>query len=351
MKHDRRVLDADAHVIEPGGVFGPAQEVDRNPMDLPPTTPFVACGGADLTDQWDHGFDAPSYLRAMDAQGIDAVVLYPSVGLFVPFQPHLRAAESADACTRYDDWLAQYCGHAPSRMAGVGIAPVADPALAAAETRRAAELGLVGMMVRPNFMYGRNLGDPAYDVFYDALEETGLVLSVHEGLGLLGATIGRERFDGFALRHACSHPMEQMAAFGSLMLDGALERHPHLRVAFLESGTGWLPYWLARLDDHRVWMAESETKDLSLSPSEYFARQCIISTDPEDPLAAITAARVGVDHLVWASDYPHPDAAFPDAVDEFLHHSPDLTGEQLDALFWDTPLRFYRLEHRFTSPR
>jgi predicted TIM-barrel fold metal-dependent hydrolase len=124
-----------------------------------------------------------------------------------------------------------------------------------------------------------------------------------------------------------------------------------LRVAFLESGTGWLPYWLARLDDHREWMAESETKNLSLSPSEYFARQCIISTDPEDPLAAMTAAHVGVDHLVWASDFPHPDAAFPDAVDEFLHHSPDLAAEQLDALFWDTPLRFYRLEHRFTSPR
>ena len=76
-------------------------------MDLPPTTPFVACGGADLTDQWEHGFDAPSYLRAMDAQGIDAVVLYPSVGLFVPYQPELTAAESADACRRYDDWVAR----------------------------------------------------------------------------------------------------------------------------------------------------------------------------------------------------------------------------------------------------
>src|SRR5262249_56883001 len=104
-----RTLDADAPVIEPGGVFGPAHRIARNPMDLPPTTPFVACGGADLTDQWDHGFDAPSYLRAMDAQGIDAVVLYPSVGLFVPFQPELSAAESVDACRRYDDWVADYC--------------------------------------------------------------------------------------------------------------------------------------------------------------------------------------------------------------------------------------------------
>jgi predicted TIM-barrel fold metal-dependent hydrolase len=343
------VCDADAHVIEPGGVFGEAHSPDRNPMDLPATTPFVACGGADLTDQWEHGFDAPSYLRAMDAQGIDAAVLYPSVGLFVPYQPHLRPAESTDACRRYDDWMAAYCAHAPQRLAGVGIAPLVDPAAAATETRRAATLGLAGMMVRPNHLYGRNLGDPAYDVFYDALEETGMVLAVHEGLGLRGATIGTDRFEGFALRHACSHPMEQMAALASLMLDGALDRHADLRVAFLESGTGWLPYWLARLDDHREWMAESETKDLALAPSEYFARQCVISTDPEDPLAASTAARVGVDHLLWASDFPHPDAAFPDALDEFVEHNPELTPEQLGALLWDTPLRFYRLTDRFAA--
>ena len=343
----QRVLDADAHVIEPGGIFGPAQTPERNPMDLPPTTPFVACGGADLTDQWEHGFDPPSYLRAMDAQGIDAVVLYPSVGLFVPYQPELSAAESADACRRYDDWVAGYCAHDETRLAATGIAPLADPKRAAAEARRGAELGLVAMMARPNHLYGRNLGDRAYDPLYDALEETGLVLAVHEGLGLRGPTIGRDRFDGFALRHTCSHPLEQMAAMASLVLDGALERHPGLRVAFLESGTGWVPYWLSRLDDHREWMAGSETAGLSLSASEYFERQCIVSSDPEDRLVTSSVAALGADRIVWASDFPHPDAEFPGAVAEFCEHAGDLGPDELDAVFWTTPLRFYRLENRF----
>ena len=79
---------------------------------------------------------------------------------------------------------------------------------------------------------------------------------------------------------------QNVPAMASLVLGGALERHPDLRVAFLESGTGWLPYWLARLDGHAEWMHETETKDLSLTPSEYFARQCVICTDPDDPLAA-----------------------------------------------------------------
>jgi predicted TIM-barrel fold metal-dependent hydrolase len=344
-----RVLDADAHVIEPAGVFGPAHALDRNPMDLPATTPFVACGGADLTDQWDHGFDAPSYLRAMDAQDIDAVVLYPSIGLFVPYQPELTAAESLDACARYDDWVAQYCAHDEQRLAAVGIAPLADPERAAAETRRAGALGLVGMMARPNHLYGRNLGDRAYDPFYDALEETGLVLAVHEGLGLRGATIGRDRFDSFALRHACSHPLEQMAAMASLVLDGALERHPNLRVAFLESGTGWVPYWLARLDDHRAWMAGSETAGLTLSASEYFVRQCIVSSDPEDRLVANSVQALGAERIVWASDFPHPDAEFPGAVAEFCEHAGALDRRALDAVFWTTPLRFYGLESRFAT--
>jgi predicted TIM-barrel fold metal-dependent hydrolase len=132
------------------------------------------------------------------------------------------------------------------------------------------------------------------------------------------------------------------------MLDGAFERHPDLRVAFLESGTGWLPYWLARLDEHAEWMADSECADLSLRPSAYFARQCVISTDPEDPMAAFSVAAVGADHVVWASDFPHPDAAFPDALEQFLTHSPGLSDRDLDAVLWGTPLRFYRLEQRFT---
>ncbi len=349
--HDgRRILDADAHVIEPGGLFGAAGGAEA--IDLAPNTPMIPCGNIDLLrDQIENGFDARSYLRAMDAQGIDAAVVYPSLGLFVPFQPHLDAASSARACRAYNEWIATYCATDPKRLAAVGIAPLADPSLAAEEARHAADLGLVGVLARPNHLYGRNLGDRAYDPLYDALEERGLALAVHEGLGVRGPTIGAERFAGFTLRHLLSHPMEQMAALASLFVEGALERHAGLRVAFLESGTGWLPYWLTRLDQHREWMRDSECKDLSLAPSEYFARQCAISSDPEDRLVGATVARVGAGHVFWASDFPHPDAPFPNAVDEFLEGAEEsgLAGSDLDAVLWDTPLHFYGLKKRFAA--
>jgi predicted TIM-barrel fold metal-dependent hydrolase len=352
MRNGLRIFDADAHVIEPGDVFAGMQPPGIGPIDIAPDTPMTPCGDWEkLRDQVEHGFDAPSYLRAMDRQGIDAAVLYPSLGLFMPFQPELDAAASTRACRAYNEWIASYCGTNPARLAGVGVVPLADPALAATVAKEAAALRLVGVLARPNYLHGRNLGDRAFDALYDTLEATSLVLAVHEGLGVrAGTTIGADRFPRFTLRHLCSHPMEQMAAMASLMLDGALERHPGMRVAFLESGTAWLPYWLARLDQHRHWMRET-LRDLSLAPSDYFARQCTISSDPEDKLVGMTARYVGADHIVWASDFPHPDAEFPNAVDEFLRDAPKsgLAGADLARVLWETPVGFYRLEGRMAS--
>ncbi len=350
MKGGRRIFDADGHVVEPGDLFGALAPPGVGAIDLPPHTPMTPCGDWDrIRDQVEHGFDAPSYLRAMDAQGIDAAVVYPSMGLFVPFLPELSAADSARACRTYNEWMASYCAADPERLFAVGLVPLADVALAATEARHAARLGLVGVLARPNFLYGRNLGDAAYDPLYEALAADRLVLAVHEGLGVRGGpTIGADRFPGFALRHLCSHPMEQMAAAASLMLGGALERHPGLQVAFLESGTAWLPYWLGRLDQHRHWLRNGECRDLRASPSEYFARQCVISSDPEDRLVGWSVARLGADHVVWASDFPHPDAEFPGAVDEFLEAAEEsgLAGADLDRVLWDSAIALYGLERR-----
>jgi predicted TIM-barrel fold metal-dependent hydrolase len=346
------VLDADGHVVEPSDVFAGLLPAGVEIFDLPPATPYQMCGDLELLrDQLDHGFDAASYLRAMDAQGIDAAVLYPSMGLFAPFLPELDVDGSAAVCRSYNDWIAGYCATNPARLAGVGVVP-REPRRAAEEAGRVATLGLTGVVMRPNHLGGDYLDAASWDPLYAALEDGGGVLAVHEALGVRsGTTIGSDRFSGFAARHACSHPLEQMTAAVALLLGGVMERHPRLRVAFLESGTGWLPYWLARLDDHREWMRDTECAALTLTPSEYFARQCVISSDPEDALAAFTIAQLGADHVMWASDFPHPDAAFPDAVEEFLEQVPDLDGASRRSVLWETPLRFYGLEERFVLPR
>jgi len=202
--------------------------------------------------------------------------------------------------------------------------------------------------VRPNHLGDVYLDHAEFDPLYDILEETGLVLGVHEALGVRGPTIGRDRFETFAARHACSHPLEQMAAAAALLLGGSASATRPCGSRSWSRGPAGSPIGLARLDEHREWMETTECSTLSLAPSEYFARQCVISSDPEDTLAGFVIDRVGADHVMWASDFPHPDAAFPDALEQFLAR---LVGVDLDVdvrrVLWDTPLAFYRLADRF----
>src|SRR5204862_7235377 len=137
--------------IEAGDVSGDAQRVGRGLMDLPPTTPFEAAGDTSkLADFFESGCAADAYLRCMDTEGIDAVVLYPSIGLYAPYLPELDPKESAAACRAYNDWIAGYCTTEPSRLAVVRIAPPADVTLAVHAARTSPALRLPFVIVPPN---------------------------------------------------------------------------------------------------------------------------------------------------------------------------------------------------------
>jgi predicted TIM-barrel fold metal-dependent hydrolase len=97
------------------------------------------------------------------------------------------------------------------------------------------------------------------------------------------------------------------------VVGGVLERHPKLRVVFLESGCGWLPHWLERMDDHMGAWGYCTAK-LPLTPSEYFARQCFVSCDPGERTLPAVVSLCGEDSVVFATDYPHPDAVSGDLV-------------------------------------
>src|SRR5262245_66370056 len=106
MRDGMRILDADAHVVEPADVFGEAQRAGPEIMDLPPTTPFQAAGDmSKLADFFESACAADAYLRCMHTEDIDAVVLYPSIGLYVPYLPEPRPTASAAACRTSHDSL------------------------------------------------------------------------------------------------------------------------------------------------------------------------------------------------------------------------------------------------------
>ena len=165
----------------------------------------------------------------MDARGHRRRRALPVDGAVRAVPARARRRRSAAACRAYNDWIAGYCATDPRRLAGVGHRPARrrDARSRRGSSRRRARARRRDGAPEPSRTAATS-ARPTYDPLYDALEETGLVLAVHEALGVRRRAHDRARplRADFAVRHACSHPLEQMAAMASLMLEGALERHP-----------------------------------------------------------------------------------------------------------------------------
>jgi predicted TIM-barrel fold metal-dependent hydrolase len=289
------------------------------------------------------GWDPHARLVDMDAEGIDVAVLFPSVGFFAFETPD--PALQAALCRAYNNWLADYCRTAPSRLVGVALLPLVDVDESVRELERATtRLGFRGAFVRPNpYLPDRPVHHPVYEPLWAAAASLGVPVTIHEGLSDTLPTLGRDRFENPAMLHVLSHPFEQMAACAGLILNGVLDRHPALRVAFLESGSGWLPYWLGRLDGHvETW--GTLLPAVRMKPSDYFRRQCVVSTDPEEPSVDAVVREVGPAQVVWASDYPHPDSHFPGAVSQTLATLATYPAETQAAILAGNAARLYGLD-------
>jgi predicted TIM-barrel fold metal-dependent hydrolase len=366
MRDGHRIIDSDGHIVEPYDLWD--RYIDREfygvrPICDPGTMAMEVMGrrmsrsyenaayGDAVTTAWkqrhagaeQRGYDAASQLAAMDGEGIDTMVLYPSRGLYAASVSDLDGRVASAICRAYNRWLHDFCASDPDRLVGVALVGLQDPELAAVEARYAVEeLGLRGVMVRPNPYAGRNLHDRAYDGFYTEMERLDVPLATHEGCGVWMPEYGLDRFSEHIAWHAMCHPMEQMGAVLSFTLGGVCERHPALRVAILEAGGTWLPYWLSRLDEHVEWLKDVEARHLTMLPSEYFKRQMWIGFEAEEPGLRGLADYIGADRLLWASDYPHPDAHFPGVLDE-LFETENLRDDERWAILRDNPQALYGL--------
>jgi predicted TIM-barrel fold metal-dependent hydrolase len=134
--------------------------------------------------------------------------------------------------------------------------------------------------------------------------------------------------------------MEQQMAMLSMMVNGVYERFPQLRVAYLEGGSAWLPWWLERIEEHFEVARWNEVAGLSLSPTEYFKRNCYVSTDADERLLYQVIEVLGDDRILFPTDYPHPDAKYPGVVDSFLD-LPRVGEESKRKILWDNAVAFY----------
>jgi predicted TIM-barrel fold metal-dependent hydrolase len=290
------------------------------------------------------GFSPRAYLADLDRSGIDAAVCFGTALLYFNWRDHIDDDYVDALCRAYNNWLRDYCAHAPDRLFGIAALPMQDPEAAAREARRAVELGHVGFFLRPNPLRGRSWHDAAYDRFFSAIEELGKPICFHEGASTILPQARLPYGTSTYARHAMSHPFEQMLACLSMTAMGVLERHPRLKVFFAESTCGWVPFWLERLDRHHDSDVLGPRPRQAERPSAYFKRQAAVTCESGEESLPSFARHIGADNIMWASDYPHPDEVmkFPDTVVPMVREG-GVPREMVRKILWDNPRAFFGL--------
>ena len=282
----------------------------------------------------------------MDRDGIDATVMYgPIVPLLIK-DPELR-----QVCYRaYNEWLAEFCATAPDRLVGAGLIPIDEPKMAADEVRHLKALGLrTGMLLAARVELP--LWDEAWEPLWEAGAETGIPIGFHLGGGLRTVVPSGPKFNdlgNMGVRVACATTQidEPLAA---VIFSGALERHPRLRIVLAETGIGWLPYMLERMDDTfrkfvdagDFWRAHGGLR-LTMPPSGYFRRQ-IWATFQTDLVGLRVVDTLGEDRVMWASDYPHPDATWPESRKAIEENFKGITPATRQRILCDNAKELYGL--------
>jgi predicted TIM-barrel fold metal-dependent hydrolase len=286
--------------------------------------------------------DLDRRLRDMDAEGIDVQVLFG--GLSIGVSTYADPGFARDFAQTYNDWLIdKVCGHSPDRLKAVAVVPLQHLDNAIAELRRTVDKGAVAVTIPPVLDETRNLDDPSLLPFFEAAADADVALAVHSAPGMNVPLPAAGRFSNYAQVHCLSFPADQMVALTALAMGGVLDRFTNLRVGFMESGIGWVPYYLHRMHEHREKRPEMLSA-MTSDPRELIERdQIFFSFEAEEPLLEMCVEHFGSGPWLYASDYPHWDSDFPGTVEECREMAAPLGTATTARLLGGNAARFYRL--------
>lgn len=332
-----RIISADSHVAEPEEAYreiDPAfraraprlvhDEKDNAGMlvdGLPTPVPmaFILAAGRRPEDigkpaRWETlnpaGYEPKARLALIDSEGIDAEVIFPSVGMILCRVKDLAYRKACNDA--YNRWLEGFCSVAPERFLGLATVTLRTVEEGIEELRQARAMGMKGVML-PGDPAIEDYDHPCYDPFWEAAVELGLPVHFH---------ILTSDNDDLSVMFNRKTRGPKIAQFMSIIrgvqdillmfvFGGVFERHPKLRVVCAEADAGWVPHFLYRMDHaykrHRYWL---ETGKLSKLPSEYF-RENIYLTFQDDFAATHLTELSPTNRLMWASDFPHNDGTYP----------------------------------------
>jgi len=291
-------------------------------------------------------WDVHERVKDMNAGGVLASMNFPS---FPGFAARLfAAAEDKDLALAvlqaYNDWhVEEWSGAYPGRFIPMALPILWDPELAAAEVRRMAAKGCHSLTFTEN---PSALGYPSFhedywDPLWTALCDTSTVMSVHLGSsGRLAVTAPNAPVDVMITLQ----PMNICAAAADLMWSRVIKEFPDLRIALSEGGTGWIPYFLDRLDRtyemHHLWTGQDFGDK---TPSEVF-RERFLTCFIADPVGVKLRHDIGIDNIAWECDYPHSDSSWPDAAEGLERVMAGVPDDEVAKITFENACRWYSFD-------
>lgn len=252
------------------------------------------------------GYDPAARLEEMDLDGVDAEVLYPTPRLANAIVANPDAAYHVAMIEAYNDWLSEYVEHRPERFAGLAIIPNRGARAAVDEIRRVeGRPGLRGFMMGcyPNGTLAPGQED---DAVWGLLQELSLPIHIHVALTQTMPSAHRAKLPGWGRIFDVGDRMIEM------IFDGIFDRFPDLGVVIAEVDCGWLPYVKEQMDNNYRRLEPRSRFGLSALPSEYIERHFHFGYIT-DKLGLDLRHRIGVERILWSSDYPHISSDWPNS--------------------------------------
>ena len=296
------------------------------------------------------GYDPQQHVADMRLDGVAGEVLYPSQGLFYFKVPD--SALMAAIFRAYNDWLADFCSADPARLKGIAMISLDDVREGTQELERAARRGFAGAMIAEYPLEHRRYDQPEYEPFWAAAESLEMPLSLHTATRRQGKIRGageRTVRDATSRSTKAFYPAISMC---DMIFSGVFERHPRLEVAIVEFELAWAPHVLSSMDytyRERHEEALYRFRD-GMRPSDFFHRNVFLSFQ-EDAVGIRLRDVIGVDNLMWGSDYPHSESTFPQSrkfLAEILAGVPE--DEQATIVGANTA-RLYRFDLARLNPQ
>jgi predicted TIM-barrel fold metal-dependent hydrolase len=269
------------------------------------------------------GWDPAERMKDNALDGVEGDVLYTTLGFRIFWLKD--AGLQADCFRVYNDWLAEFVSYAPQKMAGLAMISLYDPKAGARELERCAKMGLKGAMIWCSPPEERPYSSDIYDPFWAAAQEMKMPISLHAitGMGVESQWNWGERYMRTTV---LGYEVEK--SFSVLIFSGVLDRFPKLQIVSAENNVGWIPYYLQRMDRVAERSRAAAGFTQKLKPSEYFRRQ-MWATYIDDFVGVANREFVGVDRMMWSSDYPHQASSWPHSQEVVARDFKDASAEDV----------------------